>query len=224
MPTVLAVLTTTAMMAGVADAIANLAMLSDTTARCLDGTQVGLPSFLIVLFHYHVEKRLCTGGRGMQGGYYFQAAQATASVNKWVIHLQGGGECVAKDTCTAALQSSLGSSKYFPAQKYLGFLNTEAQQDNPDFWSWNHVEVAYCSQDLHGGTRTTVDPRCPSSVVVVVRCRCSLSLFVVRCRCRCRCSLFVVRCSLFAVRCSLFVVRCSLSCRILTRGTVPYAR
>ena len=48
--------------------------------------------------------------------WVWQAAQAPSAYNKWVLHLQGGGECVAKDTCTAATQSTLGSSKYFSQQ------------------------------------------------------------------------------------------------------------
>lgn len=86
---------------------------------------------------------------------------------------QGGGECVAENTCTAALSSSLGSSKYFPQTQYLSYLNDPDQANNPDLWGWNHVFVecasfhvrsalaltppahADCSQDLHSGTRNT---------------------------------------------------------------------
>ena len=61
-----------------------LTLLQAPAARCLDGTQ---------------------------SGYYHQPASSDEGANKWVFHLQGGGECATKAACYAALQSALGSSK-----------------------------------------------------------------------------------------------------------------
>jgi hypothetical protein len=71
---------------------------------------------------------------------------------KWVIHLQGGGECASKDSCYSELSSNLGSSKYFDPSMSLWFLNYDNPSANPDFAYANHVHVPYCSGDLHSGT------------------------------------------------------------------------
>eukprot|EP00047_Mylnosiga_fluctuans_P006060 m.244557 g.244557 ORF g.244557 m.244557 type:complete len:366 (+) comp14468_c0_seq1:99-1196(+) len=105
---------------------ADLVMLKDPLARCMDGTQ---------------------------GGYYFSAGSNTKG---FIIHLEGGGECASYAGCHAQLSTSLGSSKYFPKSKGLGFLNDASCSNNPDFCDWTHVQVAYCSQDLHSGLRTVV--------------------------------------------------------------------
>lgn len=97
---------------------------------------------------------------GSQSGYYFLAG-AGANASKFTISLEGGGECVTAASCNAQLTTALGSSKYFPPS--LDFSNSgsqfnEAAQGSTDFASWSHVQVPYCSQDVHTGTRTAKDP------------------------------------------------------------------
>jgi hypothetical protein len=63
--------------------------------------------------------------------------------------------------CTAQLTTALGSSKYFPAS--LDFSNSgsqfnEAALGSTAFASWSHVQVPYCTQDVHTGTRAAKDP------------------------------------------------------------------
>lgn len=60
--------------------------LSDPRARCMDGTQ---------------------------SGFYYRPAAAPAQQQRWILHLEGGGECTAEAACKALLTSPLGSSKYF---------------------------------------------------------------------------------------------------------------
>lgn len=50
---------------------------------------------------------------GSQGGYYWQKAEKAE--RRWVIWLQGGGECTTQETCQPKLATSLGSSQHFPA-------------------------------------------------------------------------------------------------------------
>lgn len=51
---------------------------------------------------------------GTPSGYYYHAAKnGSASKNKWVLTLQGGGECVSSK-CNAKVKTALGSSSYFP--------------------------------------------------------------------------------------------------------------
>jgi hypothetical protein len=72
--------------------IAPLTKLTDPGARCMDGTL---------------------------GGFYHQRATNPAEAGKWVIHMQGGGECVNSLQCTRRFNSSLASSDYFP--DYVNF-------------------------------------------------------------------------------------------------------
>jgi O-palmitoleoyl-L-serine hydrolase len=101
--------------------------LTDPAARCLDGTL---------------------------SAYYLQPG-AGANASKFVIYLEGGGECTTNSSCHAQLDSVLGSSKYFPASMAsLPTFLTDDARVNPDFASWSHVYVPYCSQDLHSGRVT----------------------------------------------------------------------
>jgi len=106
-----------------------LSMLSDPKAKCLDGTQAG---------------------------YYVQPTNSTTYKNKWVIYLNGGGECDTKDACVYQTTGALGSSKYFePEVDASGwFLGSDYCTYNPDFCLWNHAYDPYCTQDLHSGQVT----------------------------------------------------------------------
>lgn len=107
-----------------------LTMLKDPKAKCLDGTQAG---------------------------YYVQPTTTTANKNKWVIYLNGGGECDTKDACQYQTTNALGSSKYFEAEVDANgwFLGSDYCTYNPDFCQWNHAYDPYCTQDLHAGQVTT---------------------------------------------------------------------
>jgi hypothetical protein len=98
---------------------------------------------------------------GSLSGYYYEPSTAASDATKWVIDLQGGGECDREDACKAQLTTQLGSSKYFPttSQSSGWYLASGYCPYNPGFCSWNHVRVPYCSQDLWSGTRSTrTDP------------------------------------------------------------------
>ena len=107
---------------------ANLVMLTDPRARCMDGTS---------------------------GGFYVQRNTTVRGGTRYVVHLEGGGECATRDSCTAELTTALGSSKYFNTTMWLGFLANEFQVDNPDFFDATRVLIAYCSGDLWSGTVET---------------------------------------------------------------------
>ena len=71
----------------VAADIVPLTRLTDASARCMDGTLAG---------------------------FYHQRATDAASAARWVIHMQGGGECVDSVQCARRFNSSLASSNFFP--------------------------------------------------------------------------------------------------------------
>lgn len=95
------------------------------------------------------EKARCMDGS--KGAYYISKGDP----EKFVIHLQGGGECVDSVACGKKVHSSLGSSKYF-SETFNGYQLISAQTENAILFNWTRIFVPYCSQDLHSGTRTTV--------------------------------------------------------------------
>lgn len=106
---------------------APLTMLSDyPQAKCLDGTNAG---------------------------YYAQGASNEDDALKWVIYLDGGGECDSESACLAQTDSALGSSKYFANESDPSgwYLASDYCPYNPTFCGWNHVKDPYCTQDLHSG-------------------------------------------------------------------------
>jgi hypothetical protein len=100
------------------------------------------------------------GMDGTPSGYYYLESTAPNTSQKWTLSLFGGGECFDKASCTSHLEDELGSSKYFKPFQYFGayaqFACAESN-NNPGFATWNHVQIPYCSQDLHMGTRTQAD-------------------------------------------------------------------
>lgn len=89
---------------------------------------------------------------GSPSGYYLDVSPSGS--NKWILHLQGGGECASEDRCVAQSKTNLGSSTKWPKEMGIGFLQQRDPTLNPDFYDWNYVMMAYCSQDLHGGQIT----------------------------------------------------------------------
>lgn len=107
-----------------------LTMLTQSKAKCLDGTQAG---------------------------YYAQPAGNSADKNKWVIYLNGGGECDTESGCQYQTTGALGSSKYFASEVDASswYLASDYCANNPTFCTWNHLYDPYCTQDLHSGQVTT---------------------------------------------------------------------
>jgi len=97
---------------------------------------------------------------GSQGGYYYRAGKGE-NTSKFVILLQGGGECVTKDSCTERAGTALGSSKFFKKTMNLkgiqgdGRGHKTGEQNNPDFGTWTQIFIPYCSGDLHMGQATS---------------------------------------------------------------------
>jgi ribosome maturation protein SDO1 len=90
---------------------------------------------------------------GSTAGYYAQQAPNPADKTKFVIYLNGGGECDKEGPCKAQLTGSLGSSKYFASEVDANgwYFASDYCTYNPIFCGWNHVYNPYCTQDLHAG-------------------------------------------------------------------------
>eukprot|EP00295_Goniomonas_pacifica_P005258 CAMPEP_0175833388 /NCGR_PEP_ID=MMETSP0107_2-20121207/15483_1 /TAXON_ID=195067 ORGANISM="Goniomonas pacifica, Strain CCMP1869" /NCGR_SAMPLE_ID=MMETSP0107_2 /ASSEMBLY_ACC=CAM_ASM_000203 /LENGTH=527 /DNA_ID=CAMNT_0017146513 /DNA_START=109 /DNA_END=1692 /DNA_ORIENTATION=- len=108
--------------------LASLVLLTDDVyAKCLDGTSAG---------------------------FYFRPALDKKFAAQWVFSLEGGGECVGHDDCTARAKTGLGSSSEWNSTMYLGQLQDPHSEWNPDYYGYNQVFIKYCSGDLHSGQRT----------------------------------------------------------------------
>ena len=84
---------------------------------------------------------------GTPPGYYVQIG---AEATKFVLLLEGGGECTDQDSCDYRLNSSLSSSDYFVPSRTLDdpdyyFLVDANAERNPDLANWTRVYVPYCS-------------------------------------------------------------------------------
>ena len=85
------------------------ALLLATTALTLESAPKNASKPLTLLKAPHAR---CMDGT--QSGYYFHRS-ANKAQTKWVLTLQGGGEC-ASSKCEAKVQTALASSKYFPKE------------------------------------------------------------------------------------------------------------
>lgn len=110
-----------------------LTLLQDSRARCLDGTPPG--------FYFDPSTDRLDGENS----------------RKWMFFLDGGGECSSVKECLPKLESSLGSSEYFPHSKQdLPKFASWQESVNPGFHNWNRVFLMYCSQDLWTGKHGAV--------------------------------------------------------------------
>lgn len=93
---------------------------------------------------------------GTAAGYYAQQTTSVEDKNKWVIYLNGGGECDTASACQSQTGGALGSSKYFYNESDTSswYLASDYCPNNPTLCTWNHVMDPYCTQDLHAGQRT----------------------------------------------------------------------
>lgn len=96
---------------------------------------------------------------GSPGAYYLQRALRAAEARRWVVFLEGGGECVDEASCGERSLGDLGSSKGYKARVELTQLASRDPAENPDLWGWNHVLVKYCTGDLHLGDMPASAPK-----------------------------------------------------------------
>jgi len=98
---------------------------------------------------------------GSSAGFYFRPASTNLlpQATQWLIHLQGGGECVTKTSCTSRSKTDLGSSKNWRPTTRPGFLLNGNTEQNPNFSASNHIYIPYCSGDLFLGQDTEQNDR-----------------------------------------------------------------
>lgn len=104
-----------------------------------------------------------TGARCLDGtNYKFFYSQGSGSgADKFILFWEGGAFCGTDGleffaSCLQRSSFTLGSSKTYTTGEEknfdfpLGFLSN-SQDDNPDFWNWNKIYIAYCDGSNHQG-------------------------------------------------------------------------
>jgi hypothetical protein len=90
---------------------------------------------------------------GTAAGFYYSAATATDSKNKWQLYFTGGGWCYNELDCWGRSKTTLGSSKNWANTSSIGGLMSDDCSVNPDFCTWNRVQMAYCDGNSFSGNR-----------------------------------------------------------------------
>ncbi len=116
------------------------------------------PPQLVVLSKNTYPQAVCNDGTS---GAYVYRPGAGAAANRWIIQLQGGGECFDQTTCStrAATMPTLISTASFQANPSTAFgqggvLGT-TPSNNPDFYDASVVQVLYCSSDDWSGAKAS---------------------------------------------------------------------
>jgi hypothetical protein len=120
---------------------------------------------LVVLSKTTYPQAVCNDGTA---GAYVLRQGAGAAANRWIISLQGGGECFDQATCStrSATMPTLVSTASFQANPssafgQAGLLGT-IPGTNPDFYDASVVQVLYCSSDDWSGAKSTTSAYNPN--------------------------------------------------------------
>ncbi len=120
---------------------------------------------LVVLNTQMYPAALCNDGSA--AAYVLRPGVGAAST-RWIISLQGGGECYDQPTCAnrAATMPTLVSTSSYQANPSSAFgqggLLSSTQSTNPDFYDANMVQVLYCSSDDWSGAKASTSAYNPS--------------------------------------------------------------
>lgn len=93
---------------------------------------------------------------GSPPAYYFEPGFGDGAEN-WIVHLSGGAWCINVTDCTGRRGGPNGSSKMMGPLTFQG-IHSKNQSQNPDFYNWNKVVVAYCDGGSFVGDAEYIDP------------------------------------------------------------------
>lgn len=103
---------------------------------------------------------LCSDGTGAL--FYFRPHTNPTNVNRWVIQLQGGGQCnsgqkCAERWCKIDSSFSMLQMSSTPAPVAINGKGIMDDRSENPFATWNQVFVRYCSSDAWAGTESDVE-------------------------------------------------------------------
>jgi hypothetical protein len=113
---------------------------------------------LVVLSKSAYPQAVCNDG---SAGAYVLRPGAGAAANRWIIQLQGGGECFDQATCSARVADmpTLVSTSSFQSNPSSAFgqggLLGSTPANNPDFYDASVVQILYCSSDDWSGAKAS---------------------------------------------------------------------
>nr|XP_004251486.1 pectin acetylesterase 7-like [Solanum lycopersicum] len=93
---------------------------------------------------------------GSPPAYYFEPGFGDGAEN-WIFHLSGGAWCINVTDCQKRAEGSNGSSKRMGPLQFQG-IHSKNNTQNPDFYNWNKVVVAYCDGGSFIGDSEYIDP------------------------------------------------------------------
>ncbi len=120
---------------------------------------------LVVLSKSTYPQALCNDGTA---GAYVLRPGAGAAANRWIISLQGGGECFDQATCStrSSTMPTLVSTASYQANPSSAFgqggLLGTTPSTNPDFYDASAVQVLYCSSDDWSGAKAATSAYNPN--------------------------------------------------------------
>ncbi len=85
---------------------------------------------------------------------YFYRPGEGEGIDKWLVWFEGGGGCSSLESCDKRFEESkylMSSSASGEGRVKEGGILSADTNDNPDFASWNHVMLNYCSSDTWMG-------------------------------------------------------------------------
>jgi hypothetical protein len=111
---------------------------------------------LVVLDTAKYPQAVCNDGTS--GAYVLRSGVGGAS-NRWIVSLQGGGECYDQASCSSRAANTptlVGTASYQanPSSAFgQGGILGPTPGTNPDFYDANMVQVLYCSSDDWSGAK-----------------------------------------------------------------------
>ncbi|XP_053650994.2 palmitoleoyl-protein carboxylesterase NOTUM isoform X1 [Cherax quadricarinatus] len=102
----------------------------------------------------HATRAVCNDNS--PAGFYFRPSKRS---RRWIVFLEGGWYCFDHSSCQhrwVRLRSLMTSSGW-AATRHVGGLLSPHPEENPHWWTANHVFVPYCSSDSWSGTRRAAD-------------------------------------------------------------------
>ena len=99
------------------------------------------------------QEALCNDGT--PAGYIFRHGSGHG-VRRWIVELQGGGECEDNATCATRAKNLISTAGLISGVSPGGTLDGILSADpavNPDFYDANAVRVLYCSSDFWTGDK-----------------------------------------------------------------------
>ena len=90
---------------------------------------------------------------GTTAVFFFQRGYGSGA-NKWLIFFKGGGACWDAASCASRDRGLISATPWSQRDVESEGVLSDRPEQNPDFFSWNHVFAPYCSSDWWSGMRS----------------------------------------------------------------------